>query len=643
MSKLPWMDRIPSISLLLFSSYKLEKSACTTVNMTAVISSSYKDTVDFDNASRGFIAALEPCVIKAADGRVVWNNDDYAFLEGAECPGTANASLWRLGQLNAKQGLFEVTNGVYQVRGLDISNMTLVEGDGGVIVIDPLISCECSEAALALYRAHRGNRPVTGMVYTHSHGDHFGGARGVLPEGHEHVPIMAPEGFMEHAVSENVYAGNAMLRRAVYMYGDRLPKAPNGQIGTGIGMTTSTGTITLIPPNVDITKTGQEEVVDGVGIVFQMTPGTEAPSEMNLYFPQHRALCIAENAVHSLHNILTLRGALVRDARVWSRYLNEAIELFARESDVVFASHQWPTWGREAIITFLSQQRDMYAYLHDQTLRMINQGMTGLEIAEEISLPPTLQGEWNTRGYYGSVSHNVKAIYQRYMGWYDGNPVHLWEHPPVQAARRYVSCMGGIYAVLGKAEGYVRDGDLRFAATLLGHAVFAHPDHPEPKRALASVFEKLGHGAENSTWRNSYLSGAQELRGVVNDSLLETDNPGFARALSVDQLLDSLAVRLDGPRAHSECFTVALYLTDLEKHWHLTLSNGALIHHSVSKDRARDGTAGFSLSLSKEQLLELLSGKRGLDKLEQTGDPALFEHLRSLLVANARGFPIVTP
>lgn len=306
----------------------------------------FDDTADFESADRGFLGALVPAVIRTDDGRVVWDNDAYGFLRG-DCPESANPSLWRQAQLCARQGLYEVTEGIYQVRGLDLANMTLVEGDRGVVVIDPLISAECAAAALALYREHRGDRRVTGLIYTHSHADHFGGSRGVLPRGiGDGVPILAPKGFLEHAVSENVYAGPAMTRRASFMYGDRLPKSPDGQIGAGLGMTTSTGTFTLIPPTVDVTRTGQEEVVDGVRMVFQLTPGTEAPAEMNFSLPDKRALCLAENATHNMHNILTLRGAVVRDARVWSRYLDEAIGFFDETYDVAFASHHWPTWGR---------------------------------------------------------------------------------------------------------------------------------------------------------------------------------------------------------------------------------------------------------------------------------------------------------
>ncbi|MFE9564258.1 alkyl/aryl-sulfatase [Streptomyces sp. NPDC006487] len=599
----------------------------------------FDDVTDFENADRGFIGALVPAVVKGAEGRTVWDNDAYSFLK-ADCPDTANPSLWRQAQLSSKQGLYEVADGVYQVRGLDLSNMTLVEGDRGVIVIDPLISAETAAAALGLYREHRGDRPVTGMIYTHSHGDHFGGARGVLPRGTEEgVPILAPEGFLEHAVSENVYAGNAMTRRAVFMYGDRLPKAPDGQIGAGLGMTTSTGTVTLIPPTVDITSTGQEETVDGVRIVFQLTPGTEAPAEMNFLFPDKRALCLAENATHNMHNILTLRGAVVRDSRIWSRYLDEAIEYFGDDYDVAFASHHWPTWGRENVVAFLSAQRDLYAYMHDQTLRLLNDGLTGPEIAEELRLPPALENSWHARGYYGSLSHNVKAIYQRYLGWFNGNAATLWEHPPVELAKRYVDSLGGPGETLAKARAYADSGDLRFAATLLNHLIFAEPGRTDAKETLAGVYDKLGHGAENGPWRNFYLTSAMELRQGENAALLDMANPEMAVALTTDMLIDSVAVRIDGPRAWDEDLTIDLVLTDEGGHHRLTLHHGALTHRTVTDPRT---PAGLTLTLTKPQLLAVLAG-RTPDGISTKGSPELLARLFSYVTKPDTAFPIVTP
>ncbi len=475
----------------------------------------FDDTQDFEDARRGFVGALEPGIVRNDDGAVIWDNDVYDFLEG-ECPSTADPSLWRQGRLNRIQGLFEVTAGIYQVRGLDLSNMTVIEGETGVIIVDPLISVETAAAALALYREHRGDRPVRAVIYTHSHVDHFGGVKGVTSQDdvdRGDVVVLAPEGFLGHAVSENVYAGTAMTRRASYMYGSLLERGPAGQIGVGLGQATSNGTVTLIAPTLDITHTGQVEVLDGVTVEFQLTPGTEAPAEMNFLFPDHRALCVAENATHNLHNLVTLRGAVVRDAHEWARYLTEAVALFSDRADVTFASHHWPTWGAEAGREFLSRQRDLYAYLHDQTLRRLNKGETGIEIAEDFELPETLGQTWHLRGYYGSLSHNVKAIYQRYLGWFDGNPAHLWPHPPVEVATRYVDAMGGADAVIERAR--VADDDPRWAAELLNHVVFADPGNTEARALLAEVYDGLGHGAENGTWRNFFLTGALELREGV--------------------------------------------------------------------------------------------------------------------------------
>jgi alkyl sulfatase BDS1-like metallo-beta-lactamase superfamily hydrolase len=605
----------------------------------------FEDTTDFENADRGFIAALVPARVENADGRVVYDNDSYAFVDGP-CPDTAHPNLWRQAQLVARQGLYNVTPGIYQVRGLDLSNMTLVEGERGVVVIDPLISTECAAAALALYREHRGERPVTGLIYTHSHADHFGGSRGVLPQGAEEgVPVLAPAGFMEHAISENVYAGNAMTRRAVYMYGDRLPRAADGQIGSGLGMAMSTGTVSLIPPTVDITETGQEEVVDGVRIVFQLTPGTEAPAEMNFLFPDLRALCLAENVTHTMHNIQTLRGAMVRDARNWSRYIDEAIEYFHGRYDVGFASHHWPTWGHDEVVRLLSEQRDLYGYLHDQTLRMLNEGLVAAEIAEAIQLPPAIESAWSTRGYYGSLSHNVKAVYHRYLGWFEGNPATLWEHPPTEQARRHVDLAGGRDSALAKARAYAEEGDLRFAATVLNYLVFADAGDTEAKETLAAVYDRLGHGSENGTWRNFYLTAALELRSGVGGEVADVTNPEMVMALSTEQLFDSIAIRIDGPRAWDEDLVIDVELTDEGRRHRLTLHNGTLTHR-VLRQEAPSGPsrppAGLTLALTKPELVGLLAGQ-GLDKVEHTGDPGLLGRLFALVTSPDKQFPIVTP
>jgi len=595
----------------------------------------FHDRTDFADAARGFIGALEPGVVTASDGRVVWDNDAYAFLAD-ECPDTAHPSLWRQGRLASTQGLFEVCDGIYQVRGLDLSNMTLVEGDTGVIVIDPLISAETAAAALALYRAHRGDRPVTAVIYTHAHVDHFGGVHGVLDGP---VPILAPDGFMESAVSENVYAGVAMTRRAMYMYGVALEKGPAGQIGCGLGMTTSTGSVGLVAPTVDVVRTGQEEVLDGVRIVFQLTPGTECPAEMNFLFPDRRALCMAENATRNLHNLVTLRGAVVRDARVWSVYLDEAIRRFAADTDVAFASHHWPTWGGDRVVEYLSLQRDLYAYIHDQTLRLMNTGLNGTEAAEALAMPPALDQAWHTHGYYGSVSHNVKAVYQRYLGWFDGNPARLWQHPPVESATRYVECMGGADAVRAKAASYAADGDLRFAAELLDRVVFADPSDTAAKEQLAGVYDRLAYGSENGTWRNFFLTGAHELRHGIVEAPPTVGSAELLGALTVEQLLDAIAIRIDGPRAWDEVLTVDWRFTDLGVVHRATLRNGVLTHRIVEEG---GDPADLTLVLEKAQMLSVLLGV-GLDQIQTDGDLGVIARLLAVIETPDTRFPIVTP
>lgn len=607
----------------------------------------FRDAQDLDDAERGFLGSMADPVVRDGDGRMVWDLDAYGFL-GDDCPDTANPSLWRQSRLCARHGLFEVTEGIYQIRGFDLSNMTVVEGERGVLVIDPLISAETAAAALALYRQHRGDRPVTGVLYTHSHVDHFGGARGVVGEEDLRggVPVLAPEGFLEHAVSENVYAGTAMGRRAAYMYGAALPKGPRGQIGTGLGQTTSTGTVGLVPPTVDITRTGQTETVDGIRMVFQLTPGTEAPAELNIHFPDRSALCMAENATHNLHNLLTLRGAVVRDPRVWAVYLTEAINLYCGATDVAFASHHWPTWGRECIIGYLSEQRDLYAYLHDQTLRMLNQGMTGLEIAEQMQLPPALERAWHTHGYYGSVSHNTKAIYQLYLGWFDGNPAHLWEHPPAEAARRYVDFMGGADEVVRRARQSFADGDLRWVVQVLGHVLFADPDHTEARKLQADAFEQLGYGSENGTWRNFYLTGALELRHGSVGTPTTTAAPDLLAALTLDQLFDSLAIRIDGPRAWDADITVRWNI-DGRDPVTLHLHNGVLTH--VTGSGPAVGDPDLTVTLDETTLRAVLLGTLSPADLPShpgvtvTGDAAKLAELLGHLTSPDPDFAIVTP
>ena len=617
---------------------------------TAVIESAHQnhrlpldDTADFADADRGFIGALTPCVVKAADGRVVWDNDAYSFIAG-DAPPSVHPSLWRQCMLTTKQGLYEVTPGIYQVRGLDISNVSFVEGDTGLIVIDPLVSTEVAAAALQLYRTHRGDRPVLAVIYTHSHVDHFGGVLGVTSQADVdagRVAVLAPEGFTEHVVQENVYAGTAMARRANYMYGSLLARGPQGHVGCGLGQAPSLGEIALIVPTVDIRTTGETHTIDGVQIEFQMAPGTEAPAEMHFYFPRFRALCMAENATHNLHNLVTLRGALVRDPHAWSGYLTEAIDKFADRTDVVFASHHWPTWGRERVVEFLSLQRDLYAYLHDQTLRLLNQGHTGAEIAEALQMPPALEAAWHTHGYYGSVSHNVKAIYQRYMGWFDGNPARLWPHPPEALASRYVEAIGGIDRVVELAQHAFDTGDFRWAATLLDHAVFADSTPAGARTLLADTLEQLAYGAENATWRNFFLSGAAELRDGNFGAGAQTASPTLLSQLSPEPIFDGLAISVNGPRAWDLDIAIDVAFTDRDSNYRLALRNGVLVHREVPADPA---AAAVNIKLDNAfRLLKAAMGDLDSPGLEIAGDTALLQQFLSVLDRPDPSFNIVTP
>jgi alkyl sulfatase BDS1-like metallo-beta-lactamase superfamily hydrolase len=603
----------------------------------------FGDTADFEAADRGLVDVGDP-VVRNEAGEVVWDNGSYrSFLTG-DAPDTVHPSLWRQSTLVARQGLFEVTDGIYQVRGYDLSNLSVIEGEAGIIVIDPLISTQTAAAALALYRKHRGDRPVVAVIHTHSHIDHFGGVKGVTSQQDVDagkVQIIAPEGFVEHAIAENVYAGTAMARRAGYMYGAALARGPRGGVGAGLGQTTSIGTVTLINPTVTITTTGQELTVDGVRMIFQMAPGTEAPAEMHFYFPDQRALCMAENATHTLHNLLTLRGALVRDPHVWAGYLTEAIELFAGRSDVVFASHHWPTWGTENIVEFLGLQRDLYAYLHDQTLRLLNQGYTGPEIAEMIELPPALEKAWPAHGYYGSVSHNVKAIYQRYMGWYDGNPARLWQHPPQEKAKRYVEFMGGADEVVAKARRSFAAGDLRWAAEVLDHVVFADLGHAEAKALLADVFDQLGYGAENGTWRCEFLSAAMELRTGNFGTPAVSGSVDIVSQLSPEMLFDAVAIQVNGPAAWDLDLAIRWDLPDRGASYRTTLRNGVLTYVKDS-----DKPVGLTLTVPTAALLPLALGNLEAARrngLTTDGDESQLASLFGVLQPGNPNFNIIEP
>ena len=601
----------------------------------------FDDRRDFEDTDRGFLGSISPGVVHADDGHVAWDADAYAFVDG-DAPDTVNPSLWRQSQLVAKHGLYEVVEGIYQVRGFDLSNVTFVEGDTGLIVIDPLISTETAAAALGLYRQHRGERPVVAVIYSHSHVDHFGGVFGVASVGRR-------RSRQDPGARARGIRRARRLRERLRRHGDGAPRGLHvrrgtregaaGQVGAGLGQTTSSGEVGLIVPTRYISTTGETHTIDGVEIEFQMAPGTEAPAEMHFYFPRYRALCMAENATHTLHNLVTLRGALVRDPHVWATYLTEAIETFGDRADVAFASHHWPTWGSDRIIEFLSTQRDLYAYLHDQTLRLLNQGLTGAEIAEVIELPPALERAWNARGYYGSVSHNVKAIYQRYLGWFDGNPARLWPHPPAALAARYVKALGGVDAVVGIAQTAFDEGDYRWAATLLDHAVFDSPDHQGARTLYADTLEQLGYGAENGTWRNFFLSGATELREGNFGTPTATSAPALVAQLSPTQLLDAIAISVDGPKAWDLDLAFDLTFTDLDVNYRVTVRNGVLVY--VERPAADD--AALTMRLTKARMIAMLGGDADGPGVDLAGDAGVLQSLLGVLDRGDPSFEIVLP
>jgi alkyl sulfatase BDS1-like metallo-beta-lactamase superfamily hydrolase len=607
----------------------------------------FENRQDFEFGERGFVATLENPEVKDETGRVVFNTGSYDFLKGA-APESANPSLWRQAQLITKHGLFKVAERIYQVRGFDVSTVSFVLTDKGYIVVDPLTTAEVAQAALGLVRKHVGDKPVVAVVYSHSHADHFGGVAGVTSEEDVkvgRVKIIAPEGFMEHSVSENVIAGPAMTRRARFQFGGTLTRGPEGEMTSGLGPGVSTGTVSLIAPTDIISKTGTEMTIDGVTLVFQVTPGTEAPAEMNFYLPQMRALFMAENANANMHNLLPARGALVRDGKAWADYLTESLRLYAEKTDVMFAAHGIPRFGTEVIRDFLAKHRDAYKFLHDQSVRLMNNGLTGTEIAEQLELPPVLAREWYNRGYYGTMSHNSKAVYQRYMGWYDANPASLHALPPVAAGRNYVEAMGGADAVIAKANEAQNAGEYRWAAMLLNHIVFADAENTKAKAMLADVYTQLGYRAEAGTWRNIYLTGAQELRHGVIDWPTQRLSFALVRATPTTMMLDFAAVRLNPDRARDKVLTINLELSDFNEKHLISVANSVLIHEAGVVDDKADAT----VTMKRADMLEtLLAGvpvalKRTTGAIRSQGNAGAWGELVGLIDPVNPNFPVVTP
>ncbi|HLG48436.1 MAG TPA: alkyl sulfatase dimerization domain-containing protein [Reyranella sp.] len=569
----------------------------------------FADRRDFEAARRGLIAPVPDGVVKADSGTVLWNLGEYAFIDGELAPSTVNPSLWRLARLNMANGLFKVTERVYQLRGFDIANMTVLEGDTGVILIDPLTTAEVARAALAHYFAHRPKKPVVAVIYTHSHVDHYGGVRGVVDEADVasgKVKVIAPAGFMEAVGGETVLAGLPMFRRSQFQFGTLLPRGARGQVDAGLGKGVARGTPGLIAPTMSIGKAVETHVIDGLEIVFQLAPETEAPAEMHMFYPQLGVLNMAENACPLLHNFIPLRGSVVRDPRIWSKYIGDAMEMYGPRTEVLIGQHHWPTWGREAVLEHLEAQRDLYKHIHDQTLRYMNKGWRPAEIAEAIDLPPGLADRWSVRGYYGTVSHNVKAVYQRYLSWYDGNPCNLHPLPPAPAARKFVEYMGGADAVIARAKADFAKGEFRWVAQVMKEVVFAEPANTEARALCADALEQMGYQAESATWRNAFLYGAQELRhGVFTVPARGTMATDTLRGLSTDVFFDMLAVRLDPAKAAGQAMVINWHFTDRGEKLALTLKNCTLTHRSGTW--ADDAVA--SIATTRETLDGMILGR----------------------------------
>ncbi len=604
----------------------------------------WADEQDFEFATRGFLGSIPDGKIRDAKGAVLRDLADEAQFTGP-APATVNPSLWRNATLVAKHGLFQVADGIWQVRGLDLANMTIIRGQSGWIIIDPLTGAESARAAMQLVTEKLGQRPVVAVIYTHSHVDHFGGVLGVVNPADVaagKVAIFAPEGFMAHAVSENVIAGPAMLRRAVYMFGTSLPHNATGHVSSGLSSLNTPGTYGLIPPTDSITAANSNRVVDGVEIQFQLTPNTEAPSEMNLYLPAWKALCLAENANATMHNLLTPRGAEVRDAKGWADYLVEARRRWGGEADVLFTSHFWPRWGKAHISDYLLRHAQAYAFVHNESVRLMNQGLNAVEIGEAIKLPEPLAKAWFNRPNYGSLKFNARAVYQRYLGAFDGDPASLDPLPRADLAPRLVAQMGGAKKVLSAGKAAAAKGDDRWAATLLSTLVRAAPDTPGAKAALASVYRQLAFRAEAAPWRNFYLTGAQELEQGIRPSQ-PASAAGIAANLTVSMLLDSMSVRLVPDRAIAP-MTIAFEIPDAKERHLVSIGNGVMLHEQGVADAAQ-----ATLVVPRRALIGLIGGAvkapelMAAGQLQMKGDLTVLQRFMGLFQPPKPDFPLVAP
>ncbi|EPO1888287.1 TPA: MBL fold metallo-hydrolase [Citrobacter freundii] len=617
-------------------------------NQRYLTSLPFADRQDFDDAQRGFIAPLpNQGILKNADGKPFYRAEDYKFDINAPAPETVNPSLWRQSQINGISGLFKVTERMYQVRGQDISNITFIEGDTGIIVIDPLVTAGAAKASLDLYYQYRPQKPIVAVIYTHSHTDHYGGVKGIVSENDVisgKVQILAPAGFMEEAISENVLLGNIMSRRALFSYGLLLPRNPQGNIGNGLGVTLTTGLPTIIAPTQSIIKTGEKKVIDGLEFDFLMAPGSEAPSEMHLYIPALKALCTAENTTHTLHNFYTLRGAKTRDTSKWTEYLNETLDMWGSQAEVLFMPHTWPVWGNQHINDYIGKYRDTIKYIHDQTLNMANQGYTMNEIGNMIQLPPTLANNWASRGYYGSVSHDARAVYNFYLGYFDGNPANLDPYGQTDMGKRYVKALGGAKQTIELAQEAYDKGDYRWTSELLKHVISAEPDNQAAKNLQANAFEQLGYQAESATWRGFYLTGAKELReGVRKFTHGTTNSPDTINGMSVEMLLDYMAVRLDSEKASGKHISLNFNL-DKGENLNLTLNNSVLNHRQTLLP-----DADTSFYISRTDLHDVLTGQVKMsdlvhaNKVKVIGKAAKLDEVIAMLDQFDLWVNVVTP
>jgi alkyl sulfatase BDS1-like metallo-beta-lactamase superfamily hydrolase len=613
----------------------------------------FSNEQDFADAKKGLIAPLpDEGVIKDANGKVVWNLKGFTdyIKQGEKAPETVNPSLWRQAQLLMINGLFEVVPGVYQVRGADLSNMTIVEGQRGITIYDPLVSAETAKAALDLYYAHRPKKKVLAVVYSHSHVDHFGGVRGVVDEADVKagkVKIYAPEGFLENAIAENVYAGTAMSRRASYMYGNLLPQNAQGQVTAGLGITTSSGTVTLIAPTDLIKKSGETRTIDGLRYDFISAPGSEAPSEIMWYVPKYKMISTAEDSAHTMHNLYTLRGAKTRDAEKWPGYLNDVLKAWGTEAQVEIGMHHWPSWG-EAVVKHIKAQRDIYKFLHDQTLHYANMGFTMNELPEKVVIPESLSSQWSTHGYYGSQSHNVRAVYNYYLGYFDGNPANLNPLPPVALAAKYVEAMGGVDAVMKVGRQALASGEYRWGAEAMKHLVFAVPDNQAAKNLLADLLEQQGYQAEAGTWRNFYLGGAKELRdGVKQAATPDTASPDITGNMSSALIFGFMGIQLDGQKAVGKKITLNWNFPDVKEKHALFLENSVLNHWPDYQDKNADATFQLDRAVFDQLLAKKLTFQDAVsqNKLKVQGDPTKLAELMDLMtdLSASFWFNIVSP